>query len=101
MPDEQRNDSPPWLDPTGACAHCPYREATASTLRVADLTLDLITRKVERAGQPIELALREFDLLAYLMRRAGQVCKRQDILEQAWGYRFDPGTTVLDTNINR
>ena len=65
------------------------------------LRLNLLTRVAQRGQHMIELTARETELLAYLMRHAGQPCRRKDILEQAWGYRCNPGTSVLDTNINR
>lgn len=70
-------------------------------LRVGDLTLDLVTRKVERAGKPIDLTLREFDLLSYLMRHTGRVCSRKEILENVWHCDPDTKTNSVTVHINR
>ncbi|MBC3870581.1 response regulator transcription factor [Undibacterium oligocarboniphilum] len=70
-------------------------------LRVADLRLDLRTRKAERAGQPIALQPREFRLLEYLVRHQGQVVTRTMLLESVWDYHFDPQTNVVDVHISR
>ena len=70
-------------------------------LRLADLTLDLLSRKVERAGQPITLQPREFKLLEYLVRHQGQVVTRKMLLESVWDFHFDPGTNVIDVQVSR
>ena len=70
-------------------------------LVAADLTLDLLTRRVERAGTPIDLRPREFALLEYLMRNAGRVVSKTMILSHVWDYRFDPGTNVVDVLVHR
>jgi two-component system OmpR family response regulator len=70
-------------------------------LRVADLEMDLLKREVIRAGRPIQLQPREFRLLEYLMRHAGQVVTRTMLLEQVWDYHFDPQTNVIDVHISR
>jgi two-component system OmpR family response regulator len=70
-------------------------------LRLADLTLDLLSRKVERAGQPITLQPREFKLLEYLVRNQGQVVTRKMLLESVWDFHFDPGTNVIDVQVSR
>jgi two-component system OmpR family response regulator len=70
-------------------------------LRVADLELDLLTRKVTRAGQVIDLQPREFQLLEILMRHPGQVMTRTMLLEKVWNYHFDPQTNVIDVHISR
>jgi two-component system OmpR family response regulator len=75
--------------------------ATETTLRVGDLNLDLLTREARRAGQLLELQPREFTLLEYLMRHAGQVVTRAMLLEEVWGYHFDPQTNVIDVHISR
>jgi two-component system OmpR family response regulator len=72
-----------------------------SKLYVADLELDLLTRFVHRAGQRVDLQPREFRLLEYLMRHAGQVVTRTMLLEQVWDYHFDPQTNVIDVHISR
>lgn len=70
-------------------------------LRLADLTLDLLSRKAERAGQPITLQPREFKLLEYLVRNQGQVVTRKMLLESVWDFHFDPGTNVIDVQVSR
>ena len=70
-------------------------------LQVGHLTLDRITRQARCSGQTIELTSREFSLLEYLMRSAGQVFTRSQILEHVWGYDFDPSTNVVDVCIKR
>ncbi len=66
-----------------------------------DLEMDLLTRKVSRAGQPIELNPREFTLLEYLLRHKGQVVTRTMMLENVWDYHFDPQTNIIDVHISR
>ena len=70
-------------------------------LVVGDLTLDLLSRKVERSGKIIELRPREFALLEYLMRHPGRVLSKTMILSHVWGYSFDPGTNVVDVLVSR
>jgi two-component system OmpR family response regulator len=70
-------------------------------LTVGDLTLDLLTREVRRAGQKIELQAREFSLLEFLMRHAGRVVTKTMILEHVWDYSFDPQTNVVDVLVFR
>jgi two-component system OmpR family response regulator len=70
-------------------------------LAVADLEMDLLTREVVRAGARIALQPREFRLLEYLMRHAGQVVTRTMLLEQVWDYNFDPQTNVIDVHVSR
>lgn len=70
-------------------------------LCVADLQLDLRTREVSRAQQPIELQPREFRLLEYLMKQAGKVVTRSMLLEHVWEFHFDPQTSVVETHISR
>jgi len=65
-------------------------------LRIADLTLDLRMRKVERGGKPIALQPREFRLLEYLVRHQDQIVTRTMLLESVWDYHFDPQTNVID-----
>jgi two-component system OmpR family response regulator len=69
--------------------------------KVADLELDRLTRKVTRAGEDIALQPREFRLLEYLMRNAGQVVTRTMLLENVWDYHFDPQTNVIDVHVSR
>jgi two-component system OmpR family response regulator len=75
------------------------REPT--TLTVADLTMDRLTRRVERAGAPIDLRPREFALLEYLMRNAGKIVSKTMIVAQVWDYSFDPGTNIVDVLVHR
>ena len=77
------------------------RATEPTTLQVADLTLDLLSRKVTRAGQKIELQAREFALLEYLMRNAGRVVTKTMILSHVWDYSFDPQTNVVDVLVCR
>ena len=75
--------------------------APATRLVVADLEMDLLARTVRRAGRGIELKPREFRLLEYLMRHAGQVVTRTMLLEAVWDYHFDPQTNVIDVHVSR
>jgi two-component system OmpR family response regulator len=70
-------------------------------LKVGELEIDLLSRTVTRAGQPIELLPREFRLLEVLARHAGHVVTRTMLLEQVWDYHFDPQTNVIDVHISR
>ena len=74
--------------------------ATAAALRLADLTLDPATKRVERAGQPIQLTARKFALLEYLLRHQGRVVSRAELLEHVWDMNFDTGSNVIDVYIN-
>ncbi|HLN22400.1 MAG TPA: response regulator transcription factor [Patescibacteria group bacterium] len=76
-------------------------DAQASTLVVADLRMDLLAHKVTRADKPIQLQPREFTLLEFLMRHAGQVVTRTMLLENVWEYHFDPQTNVIDVHISK
>jgi two-component system OmpR family response regulator len=76
-------------------------ENAPAVLRVGDLSLDPATHTVERAGQRIELSTKQFALLHYLMRNAGQVVSRTMIQEHVWNYDFDALTNVVDVHINR
>ncbi|GAA4522099.1 response regulator transcription factor [Chelativorans composti] len=69
--------------------------------RVGDLELDRLSHTVTRAGEEITLQPREFRLLEYLMRHAGQVVTRTMLLENVWDYHFDPQTNVIDVHISR
>jgi len=70
-------------------------------LKVGDLSLDLLTREVIRAGENIELQPREFALLEYLMRNAGRIVSRTMIMEHVWNYNFDPQTNVVEARMTR
>ena len=76
------------------------RARLSPALKVADLSLNLDTREVSRAGNAIELTPKEYTVLEYLMRHAGRVMSRTLITEYAWGYHFDPGTNIVDVVIN-
>ena len=77
----------------------PTQEQTVLKLR--DLEMDLLKRRVTRAGTVINLQPREFVLLEYLMRHAGQAVTRTMLLEKVWDYHFDPQTNVIDVHISR
>lgn len=70
-------------------------------LQVADLEMDLLTQEVRRQQTSITLQPREYKLLEYLMRHAGQVVTRAMLLEHVWGYHFDPQTNVIDVHVSR
>ena len=76
-------------------------EGPATKLTVEDLEMDLLSRQVKRGGQKIDLQPREFRLLEYLMRHAGQVVTRTMLLEGVWDYHFDPQTNVIDVHVSR
>ncbi len=76
-------------------------EGPATRLTVGNLEMDLLSRGVKRAGQKIDLQPREFRLLEYLMRHAGQVVTRTMLLEGVWDYHFDPQTNVIDVHVSR
>ncbi|HHN72675.1 MAG TPA: response regulator transcription factor [Thermopetrobacter sp.] len=76
-------------------------EPVRTRLRVGDLEMDLLKRTVSRGGEKILLQPREFKLLEYLMRNAGNVVTRTMLLENVWGYHFDPQTNVIDVHISR
>jgi two-component system OmpR family response regulator len=72
-----------------------------TTLRIADLELDRLSHRVMRGGSEIVLQPREFRLLEYLMKHAGQVVTRTMLLEHVWDYHFDPQTNVIDVHVSR
>lgn len=76
-------------------------EGPVTRLSVGDLEMDLLSRSVKRGGQKIDLQPREFRLLEYLMRHAGQVVTRTMLLEGVWDYHFDPQTNVIDVHVSR
>lgn len=76
-------------------------ENKSSVLIVADLKLDTVTHKARRGGTEIELTVREYRLLEFLMRSTGRLCGRMMILEKVWDYNFDPGTNLVDVYIRR
>jgi two-component system OmpR family response regulator len=75
--------------------------SVSTVLKVGDLEMDLLGRRVHRAGQEIDLQPREFQLLEYLMRQAGRSVTRTMLLEKVWEYHFDPQTNVIDVHISR
>jgi two-component system OmpR family response regulator len=77
------------------------RTPDPTTLTVGDLSLDLLSRKVTRAGASIDLRPREFALLEYLMRNAGKVISKTMILSHVWEYNFDPQTNIVDVLVSR
>jgi two-component system OmpR family response regulator len=76
-------------------------DTPATKLTASDLEMDLLSRTVRRAGQKIDLQPREFRLLEYLLRHAGQVVTRTMLLEGVWDYHFDPQTNVIDVHVSR
>jgi len=76
-------------------------ETEPTRLAVGDLSLDLLTREVNRAASKIDLQPREFTLLEYFMRNAGTVVSKTMIIEHVWGYDFDPMTNVVDVLVSR
>ncbi|HXE17204.1 MAG TPA: response regulator transcription factor [Stellaceae bacterium] len=72
-----------------------------AALEVADLKMDLLAHRVSRGGTPILLKPREFALLEFMMRHAGQVVTRTMLLEHVWEYHFDPQTNVVDVHISK
>lgn len=74
---------------------------TQTVLTLADLSMDLLSRQVRRAGKAIELQPREFKLLEYLLRHANQVVTRTMLLENVWDFHFDPQTNVIDVHVSK
>jgi two-component system OmpR family response regulator len=77
------------------------RTPEPTTLTVEDLVLDLLSRRVTRAGTAVDLRPREFALLEYLMRNAGKVVSKTMILSHVWEYNFDPQTNIVDVLVSR
>jgi two-component system, OmpR family, response regulator len=75
--------------------------AADSTLRAGDLRLDVRRRAADTGDGPVPVSGREFLLLQHLMTRAGEVCTREEILADVWGYSFDPATNVVDVYVRR
>ncbi|MDQ0249974.1 two-component system OmpR family response regulator [Sphingomonas kyeonggiensis] len=76
-------------------------ETQATRIVVGDLEIDLLSRTVARSGRAVSLVAREFHLLEYLARHAGEVVTRTMMLEHVWNCRFDPGSNVVDVHIGR
>ena len=75
--------------------------APPTRLKVSDLEMDLLSRRVLRSGREIELTAREFKLLEFLLRHAGQVVTRTMLLEGVWDLQFDPQTNLIDVHMSR
>ena len=84
-----------------ALARRPPLARERTLLKVVDLEMDIIRRKVTRGGRAIDLQPREFRLLEYLMRNTGRVVTRTMLLEHVWDFHFDPKTNVVETHISR
>ncbi|MDB5693956.1 MAG: DNA-binding response regulator [Alphaproteobacteria bacterium] len=78
-----------------------HTEPVVTSLTCADLRMDLLSHRVERAGLRIDLQPREFRLLEFLLRHQDHVVTRTMMLEEVWDYHFDPGTNVIDVHISR
>ena len=75
------------------------RAEETTMLKVEDLVMDLVTHRVTRAGEPIDLQPLEYQLLEYLMRNKGRVVTRNTILDRVWNYSFDPHTNVVESRV--
>lgn len=84
-----------------ALARRASREQAATMLRAADLELDLVARRVRRAGRIVELQAREFQLLEFMVRNADLVVTRRQLLESVWNFHFDPRTNIVETHMSR
>lgn len=84
-----------------ALARRPPLSETQTVLRVADLEMDLLKRRVARGGQTVDLQPREFQLLEYLMRNVDRVVTRTMLLEAVWDFHFDPRTNIVETHMSR
>ncbi len=82
-------------------ARRPRLTLVETKLRVADLEMDLIARRVTRGGVVVDLQPRDFQLLEYLMRNAGRVVTRTMLLEKVWEFHFDPKTKIVESQISR
>jgi two-component system, OmpR family, copper resistance phosphate regulon response regulator CusR len=74
-------------------------QSVTSTLRGADITLELLTRRAWRGDREIHLSGKEFELLSHLLRHRGRVLPREEILSAVWGYEHDPATNVVDVYV--
>jgi two-component system copper resistance phosphate regulon response regulator CusR len=75
------------------------RTVERTVLRAGDIVLDLRTRRARTAGRTIDLTAREFTMLEVLIRHAGQVLSREQLLSHVWGYDYDPGSNIVDVYI--
>lgn len=92
---------PFYVEELDARIHALVRRDHQSSLQVGEIRLDRVSREAICRGHVVELTTREFSLLEYLMRSAGDVFTRSQILEHVWGYDFDPSTNVVDVCIKR
>src|SRR4051812_11547766 len=84
-----------------ALARRPAATASNTVLKVGDLEMDLIRRRVTRGGEQIGLQPREFRLLEYMMRNSGRLLTRTMLLERVWEFHFDPKTNIVETHVSR
>ncbi len=77
------------------------RKTETSVLKVGDLEMDLVSHRVTRAGEKLDLQPLEYSLLEYLMRNKGRVVSKNTILERVWGYNFDPHANVVEARVYR
>lgn len=82
-------------------AQSPSEGAQEAELHAGTLRLDLRTRRLSNGSREVDLSQREFALMQHLMRRAGAVCTRAELLSDVWGYAFDPGSNVVDVTVAR
>jgi two-component system OmpR family response regulator len=95
---------PFYVDELIARLHAIARRSSGNALTIlqhGSLSVNLVSREVQRAGKPVELTAREFALLSYLLRSPGQTFTRAQICEQVWNYHFDPGTNLVDVYVQR
>ena len=92
---------PFFVEELAARIHALLRRDRQNFIQVGEFKLDRISRQASVSGQTIDFTSREFTLLEYLMRSAGQVFTRRQILEHVWGYDFDPSTNVVDVCVKR
>ena len=85
----------------GALGRRSPKSSAETRLRIADLEIDLLSRRVRRGTQPVELQPQEYRLLEYLARHANQVVTRTMLLENVWDFHFDPRTNVVESHISR
>ena len=95
---------PFYVDELVARLHAVTRRGAGNALTLlhhGNISVNLVTREVRRAGQPVDLTAREFALLTYLLRSPGQTFTRAQICEHVWNYHFDPGTNLVDVYVQR
>jgi DNA-binding response OmpR family regulator len=80
-------------------AHLRQRAGEPTHYEAGGIAVDLLSREVTVAGEPVHLSSREFDLLAYFLRHPGEILSREQILGMVWGYEFDPGTNVVEVYV--